>query len=338
MMLVPEARDLCRLNTFGLVSHTAAYVSLTDPAQLPALAELAAGYPSLLVLGGGSNLVLPASVAGLVAHMDMRGIHELGVQGGVRVVQAAAGESWHGLVAHCVAQGWGGLENLALIPGTVGAAPVQNVGAYGVEIQDRMIGLTAFDLRSRSWVEMDTAACGFAYRDSIFKREPGRWVVTAVRFGLALDWRPVLDYPDLQRHPGLGADAGPAAIFDAVCTIRRAKLPDPAVIGNAGSFFKNPVVAPDVHAALKLAHPDLVAYAQADGSWKLAAGWLIDRCGWKGRKLGRAGVHARQALVLVNLGDASADDILTLADAVRADVAARYGVLLEAEPVVVPAA
>ena len=332
----PAPQNLSAFNTFGLVSHADAFVRIDDAAQLPALASLAATYPSLFVLGGGSNVVLPARVAGLVAHLATRGIRRLQDKEGCRIVEAAAGENWHDFVAFCTGQGWDGLENLALIPGTVGASPVQNIGAYGVELMDRFDGLTAYDLEARQWVEMDAAACRFAYRDSRFKAEPGRWIVASVRFRLPLAWQPVIDYPDLQRHPRLAAETPTArAIFDAVCEIRRNKLPDPAVIGNAGSFFKNPVVPARQYDELKALFPGMVAYPQPDGSWKLAAGWLIDQCGWKGRDLGRAGVHARQALVLVNRGGAEAADILALADAIRKDVALRYGVQLEAEPVVV---
>ena len=337
--LVPVPQDLRAFNTLGLSAHTKAFVEIDDAAQLPALARLARAYPGLVVLGGGSNMVLPAQLDMLVAHMRLRGIRLLDASDDYLRVEAAAGERWHEVVAHTVAQGWAGLENLALIPGQTGAAPVQNIGAYGVELKDRFDSVVAYDLQAEAWVEMDHAACAFAYRDSIFKHHPGRWIITAVRFRLPRRWTPVLDYPDLQRHPALAAarEAGSVdarQIFDAVCEIRARKLPDPAVLGNAGSFFKNPIVDAATHARLAAQHAGLVAYPQADGSVKLAAGWLIDQCGWKGRALGRAGVHAAQALVLVNLGGASAADIMALAHAIQADVLARFGVALEPEPIV----
>jgi len=221
----------------------------------------------------------------------------------------------------------------------VGAAPVQNIGAYGVELDSRFESLTAWDVTKRELVHMDRADCRFAYRDSRFKHEPaGRWLIVAVRFALPRPWRPVLDYPDLQRHPGLtgsGNGVTARAIADAVCDIRRTKLPDPARIGNAGSFFKNPIVEASQRDALAARCPGLVSYPQPDGRYKLAAGWLIDQCGWKGKSLGPAGVHERQALVLVNRGGAQAADILALARAIQADVLSRFGVALEAEPVVV---
>ncbi|WP_343737331.1 UDP-N-acetylmuramate dehydrogenase [Achromobacter sp.] len=335
--LSPAVQDLTRLNTLGLASRADAFVALRDPAQLPALSALAQAAPSLLVLGGGSNVVLPERVPGLVARVAFEGVRLLEARPDAWIVEAAGGESWHGFVAACVAQGWDGLENLALIPGTVGASPVQNIGAYGVELQERFHSLTAWDVREARFVEMRAAECRFSYRYSTFKHdEPGRWIIVSVRFALPRPWRPVLEYPDLQRHARL-ADGAPSArdVFEAVCEIRRAKLPDPAVTGNAGSFFKNPIVPAAQREALAARFPGLVSYPQPDGRYKLAAGWLIDQCGWKGKALGAAGVHDRQALVLINRGGATAEDIMGLARAVQDAVADRYGVRLEPEPVVV---
>jgi len=282
-----------------------------------------------------------------VAHVAIKGVRLIETRPDAWIVEAGAGENWHDLVATCVEQGWAGLENLALIPGTVGAAPVQNIGAYGVELADRFLSLTAWHVGRRRLVELTAAECQFAYRDSVFKHDaPGDWVIVSVRFALPRPWRAVLEYPDLQRYFGLSGDVSAEAgsrafavptareIFDAVCHIRREKLPDPAVIGNAGSFFKNPLVDAAVRDALLAQHPGLVSYRQSDGRYKLAAGWLIDQCGWKGKRLGAAGVHDRQALVLVNKGGATAADIMTLAAAVQRDVAARYHVELEPEPIV----
>jgi UDP-N-acetylmuramate dehydrogenase len=333
----PRAADLAPYNTLGLAARAAAYLRIQDVEQLYAVSELAAERGPLLVLGGGSNIVLPAQVRGLVAHVALRGIRLVEQRADAWIVEAAGGENWHGFVQTCMEHGWDGLENLALIPGTVGAAPVQNIGAYGVELNQRFQDLDAWDVAARRMVRMQADDCGFAYRDSRFKHDaPGRWIITAVRFALPRPWRPVLDYPDLQRHPALaGAAVDARAVFDAVCAIRRAKLPDPAVVGNAGSFFKNPIVDAATHAHLARRFSGLVSYPQADGRYKLAAGWLIDQCGWKGRSLGAAGVHDRQALVLVNRGGARAADVLALAEAIRADVHERYGVALEIEPVVV---
>jgi UDP-N-acetylmuramate dehydrogenase len=331
--LTPMTADLTSLNTLGLPSMARAYVRIASPAQLPALSALARRHRRVFILGGGSNVVLPARMDGLVAHMAIPGIRLVQAQADAWVVEAGGGENWHGFVDTCLREGWEGLENLALIPGTVGAAPVQNIGAYGVELDQRFLGLSAWDIVRGELVEMSADDCRFAYRDSRFKHdEPGRWMIVSVRFALPRPWRPVLEYPDLRGN--VAAPVSARAIFDAVCAIRRRKLPDPAVIGNAGSFFKNPMVSADQHSALRQRYPDLVSYPQADGRYKLAAGWLIDRCGWKGRTLGTAGVHDRQALVLVNRGGARAADILALADAIHADIHARFGVELEQEPVV----
>jgi len=337
--LLPEPCNLTPFNTFGLSSQTQTCVTLTSLSQLDALSELASQYDSLLVLGGGSNMVLPAQVPGLVVRVALRGLQLAEMHDDAWIIEVGAGETWHDVVSACIAQGWNGLENLALIPGTAGAAPVQNIGAYGVELANRFDSLQAWHLPTRRLVRMTIDDCRFAYRDSVFKHaQPGEWLITSVRLRLPRPWHPVLDYPDLQRDAELAAGGQPTAqaIFDAVCRIRRTKLPDPAVIGNAGSFFKNPLISADVRNDLLTRFPGLVSYAQADSRYKLAAGWLIDQCGWKGKTLGRAGVHDRQALVLVNKGGANAQDIMSLAQAIQGDVQARYGVTLEPEPVVVP--
>jgi len=333
--LVPARQDLTTLNTLGLPCLAARYVRITELAQLPDLSRLAACADGAWVLGAGSNVVLPAAVAGLVAHVGLIGVRLVADTPDAWVVEAAGGESWHGLVSTCLVNGWHGLENLALIPGTVGAAPVQNIGAYGVELRDYLCDVSAWDVVHGKHVTMTASACGFGYRDSRFKQEPGRWLITSVRLRLPRPWRAVLAYPDLRARVETAAPT-PQQVFDAVCAIRRAKLPDPAQLGNAGSFFKNPLVdAPD-YARLRARFADLPGHVQADGRYKLSAGWLIEQCGWKGRRLGPVGMHARQALVLVNHGGATADDVMALAHAVQAAVLKRYGVRLEPEPVLIP--
>ncbi|HUH59143.1 MAG TPA: UDP-N-acetylmuramate dehydrogenase [Candidimonas sp.] len=336
-MLHISESDLTPLNTLGLQARARALLRYASVDQLPEIADAAARYDQLFVLGGGSNVVLAGELRCLVVKVESKGIRLVAESAGARVVEAQAGENWHGFVRTCVANGWNGLENLALIPGTVGAAPVQNIGAYGVELDQHFHSLTAWDMHEQRLVEMGASDCQFSYRNSFFKRAaPGRWLITALRFSLPVHWEPVLGYPDLQRHP-LVQEAGAAIqarqIFDAVCDIRQRKLPDPAVLGNAGSFFKNPVVDAQAYAVLKAAHPGLPAHAQNGGGYKLAAGWLIEQAGWKGRRLGAVGMHDRQALVLVNHGGASAVDVLGLANAVRDDVAIKFGVRLEQEPV-----
>jgi len=273
-----------------------------------------------------------------VLHMALLGKEVVGETADAVLVRAQAGEHWHGFVAWTLAQGLGGLENLSLIPGTVGASPIQNIGAYGTELKDMFYALTALDLATGATRTLTRADCAFGYRDSVFKHAEGSGlVVLDVTFALPKAWQPNLRYAELaQALAGAGVtDPSPRQVSDTVVAIRRRKLPDPAEIGNAGSFFKNPVVSSDHCARLLAAWPDLVHHRQPDGSEKLAAGWLIDRCGWKGRTLGRAGVYPKQALVLVNHGGATGADVLALARAIQHDVQERFGVALEPEPVVV---
>ena len=351
--LPAEFADLTALNTLGLRATANRVLRLHSPSELASLAlQLAqfAGQP-WCVLGGGSNVVLPLHYAGTVVQPLFMGITQLPCESGLRI-QAFAGESWHGFVAHCMAQGWWGLENLALIPGTVGAAPIQNIGAYGLEVAQRIESVTVWDCDAQALRTVPAAECAFAYRDSAFKRGTlGTVIVVAVTFLLPLpqDWMPVLGYAELNKM--LASQSNPQttlpaqAIFDAVVAIRRAKLPDPAVIGNAGSFFKNPVVTAAQAAALRVLHPHLPHYAQAGGECKLAAAWLIDQCGFKScaPKSGEGciGVHPLQALVIVNTagrGNATAAQVRAVADEIQAAVLARFGVNLEVEPVFLTAA
>ncbi|WP_395408566.1 UDP-N-acetylmuramate dehydrogenase [Pseudoduganella sp. UC29_106] len=330
--------SLKALNTFGIDASAKLYLQVVNVDQLRAVfADPQLAAMPRLVLGGGSNLLLTGDFSGLVLHICLEGRELLPGDADHHHVRAAAGENWHEFVQWTLAQGVGGLENLSLIPGTVGAAPIQNVGAYGAETKDVFLSLTAFDPASGETVEMDAAACRFAYRDSVFKHEGRELIIVDVRFALPRAWQPNLRYAELANavaEQGLSAPT-PQQVADTVIAIRRRKLPDPAQIGNAGSFFKNPVVSAEHCARLLQQFPSLVHHAQADGSQKLAAGWLIDQCGWKGRSLGAAGVYPKQALVLVNNGGASGADVQRLAAAIQADVAARYGVRLEPEPVFV---
>ena len=331
---------LASCNTFGIDARARCYVRIASVAELAAaLADpRLAGMPRLL-LGGGSNIVLTGDFDGVVLHMAIMGrevLGEEGPDGKFTLVRAAAGENWHALVQWTLAQGLGGLENMSLIPGTVGAAPIQNIGAYGVELKDVLHSVTVYELATGRLRSMAASACRFGYRDSVFKHPDGKGlVIVDVTFALPTVWRANLGYAELAlavAAAGLSAP-GPADISEIVVAIRRRKLPDPALIGNAGSFFKNPVVSKTRCAELLAAFPALVHHAQRDGSEKLAAGWLIDQCGWKGRSLGPAGVYPKQALVLVNNGGASGADILRLAEAIQHDVEARYGVLLAPEPI-----
>ena len=328
--------DLSALNTFGLHAHAARLLRVRSVAALQAaIAAPGWGDTARLVLGGGSNLVLGGDFAGTVLRVEIPGRRLLRAEADAWIVEGGGGESWHDFVRWTLAQGWPGLENLSLIPGTVGAAPIQNIGAYGVELVERFESLDAVELDTGELRRFDAAACAFGYRDSVFKRTPGRWLVVAVRFRLPRPWRALTRYADVARELEARALAQPSAleVSDAVIAIRRRKLPDPAVLGNAGSFFKNPVVDAARCARLLAAHPALPHYPQADGSEKLAAGWLIEQAGWKGRDLGPVGCYERQALVLVNRGGATGADVRRIAQAIIADVEARFGVRLEPEPV-----
>ncbi len=334
-LLVQEAVSLKPFNTFGVDVRARLFAEAhTDDEVRAALAEAERRGLPLLPVGGGSNLLLTADVEALVLRMASRGLRILEDDGERVLVEAEAGEPWHPFVLWSLEQGLAGLENLSLIPGTVGAAPMQNIGAYGVEIRDVFVGLTALDRQTGELREFALPDCAFAYRDSLFKQQAGRWLILRVRFALSRNAALHLDYgPVRQRLLAEGIEAPSAAdVSRAICAIRSEKLPDPAVLGNAGSFFKNPVVPAEVAERIRAEHADLVSYPAADGQVKLAAGWLIERAGWKGFREGDAGVHRLQALVLVNYGQASGAQLLALAQRIQADILARFGVHLEIEP------
>jgi UDP-N-acetylmuramate dehydrogenase len=331
-------RSLKPFNTLAVEARAILFAEArSDQDVIEALAEARRLNVALWVLGGGSNLVLTTDVDALVLRMATQGIQIIEDDGDQVVVEAAAGESWHPFVLHCLGCGFSGLENLSLIPGTVGAAPIQNVGAYGVEIKDVFAGLTALDRKTGRIVDFDLPACEFGYRESLFKRQAGRYIILRVRFllrrsiKLRLDYGPVRQW--LQQHAIQSPT--PLDVSRAICAIRVEKLPDPKVLGNAGSFFKNPIVPRPIADALHERYPDLVAFPQEGGQVKLAAGWLIERAGWKGYRRGDAGVHRLQALVLVNYGHATGKQILELAREIQADIAAQFGVQLDVEPNVI---
>ncbi|MBF8748329.1 MULTISPECIES: UDP-N-acetylmuramate dehydrogenase [Pseudomonas] len=330
-----EQVSLKPFNTFGIDVKARYFVQVHDDDEVrEALAEARRRGVPVFVIGGGSNLLLTRDIDALVLHMASRGRRVLVDDGERVVIEAEAGEPWHPFVQWSLEQGLCGLENLSLIPGTVGAAPMQNVGAYGVEIKDVFAGLTALDRETGELHEFDLRACAFGYRDSVFKRTPGRWLILRVRFALSHALQAHLDYgPVRQRLAEQGVQQPTAqAISDAICSIRREKLPDPAELGNAGSFFKNPVVAAEQVLRIRAEHPGVVAYPQDDGQMKLAAGWLIEQAGWKGYRQGDAGVHRLQSLVLVNHGQASGAQLHELAQRIQADILERFGVALEMEP------
>jgi UDP-N-acetylmuramate dehydrogenase len=349
-MIVEHNVSLAPHNSFGIVAKARELVRVhgeEDVVQLLADAQLAAR--PKFVLGGGSNIVLTGDVRPLVLKVEIRGRRVVDDSDRATVVEVGAGENWHDTVRWTLEQGLPGLENLALIPGTVGASPVQNVGAYGVELQDRFDSLDAIDLQTGRVFTLEAAQCAFGYRDSVFKHVAsegegarglglaGRALILRVRLRLPKPWKPVLGYADLERKVAETGIRQPTArqIFDWVCAIRSAKLPDPRVIGNAGSFFKNPTVTPEQCTDIIAREPGIVHYPMPDGRVKLAAGWLIDACGWKGKSVGNAGVYEKQALVLVNRGGATGGEVVTLARAIQTSVYERFGIRLEPEPVVV---
>ncbi len=359
-MLVEKNVPLQACNTFGIVARAHTLVRARSGDDVRALvADPQLGRSPVFVLGGGSNVVLTGDVKPTVLKMEIPGIRLVEETPRAWIVEAGAGERWHDAVAWTVEHGFPGLENLALIPGTVGAAPVQNIGAYGVELQDRFDSLDAIDLATGRSFTLDASQCAFGYRDSVFKHAPagagpddaaglprgmglaGRAAITHVRFRLPKPWVPELGYLDLERKRQEAGVAHPTArqIFDWVCEVRRAKLPDPAVLGNAGSFFKNPTVTPEQCSDIIARDPKIVHYPMPDGTIKLAAGWLIDACGWKGKTVGKAGVYEKQALVLVNRGQGgdsvTGGEVMTLAKAIQTSVYERFGIRLEPEPVVV---
>ncbi|MGX5203036.1 UDP-N-acetylmuramate dehydrogenase [Aliikangiella sp. IMCC44632] len=326
-------------NKVELKSYNTMAVSATADTMLVvhSLAELQSAMPIIqanknrLVLGGGSNLLFLPKVEGLVIYPQIFGKELLEETQDAVTIQVGASENWHDLVLYACAQGWYGLENLALIPGTVGAAPVQNIGAYGVEVRETIQQVNFVDLSDASEHQFNTAECQFAYRDSIFKRaEKGRYLITSVVFKLSKAPHFNLDYAPLKAYFAEQDAITANEVVSRVCQIRQSKLPDPKVLPNAGSFFKNPVISQQQYQALVEVYPSLVAYPQSHGV-KIAAGWLIEKAGFKGKRVGDVGVHAHQALVLVNYAESAGEKLWELAQLIKASVSQQFGIELEAE-------
>jgi UDP-N-acetylmuramate dehydrogenase len=336
---VQQRASLREHNSFGLPAVAATLVRITSDADVRRVVDHPDyGLAPKFVLGGGSNVVLTRDISAVVLKVEIMGRRLVRSEESAWIVEAGAGEPWADFVAWTLDNGFPGLENLALIPGSVGASPVQNIGAYGVELKDRFDSLDAVDLVTGRSVILSAAECRFGYRDSVFKGLlAGKSLITRVRFRLPRPWRAELGYLELERKMAETGNHSPDArtIHDWICAVRRAKLPDPAVIGNAGSFFKNPVVTAEQCRDIIGRDPEIVHYPMPDGSMKLAAGWLIDACGWKGKTVGRAGVYEKQALVLINRGGASGAEVVTLARAIQESVYGRFGIRLEPEPVIV---
>lgn len=314
------------LNSFSLVANAAQLYRLQSFEQLERLSRT---MPDVFyILGGGSNTLFVEDFDGCVICPDFKGIDV--VDDGVTFkLHVASGENWHALVQYCLQNNMPGLENLALIPGNCGAAPIQNIGAYGVEFANVCDYVDWFEFSTGTLHRLNKQQCQFAYRDSVFKHgKKNLGIICAIGITLPKSWQPKLSYQGLNQ---LGESPTPKQIFDTVIAIRESKLPDPKVLPNAGSFFKNPVVNSDFYNILKQQYPDLPAYRQENSMMKLAAGWLIEQCDLKGVSVGGASVHKLQALVLVNSNQATGDDVLTLAKQVQANVLTKFNVALEPE-------
>jgi UDP-N-acetylmuramate dehydrogenase len=330
-------------HTFGLQAKAARWLDIVSKTKLYdcCSAGLIGVRPvhEQLVLGEGSNTVFMADYAGTVIHMGLRGIEVLGQTDSQHLLKVAAGENWHSLVEWALVNGFPGLENLALIPGSVGASPVQNIGAYGLEVCERIYSVEYFDLVTGQFFDLPAAECDFSYRHSRFKADlKGRALITAVTFCLPCKWQPVVHYKDVfvalekARESSLASFLSPRDVFDAVVGIRTLKLPDPMVYGNSGSFFKNPIVPVATLNNLLKQYPSLVNYPLGGGRSKLAAGWLIQQLGLKGYQIGGARVSNTQALVLFNQGCACSEDLTRLIQHIQLSVSMRFGVQLEVEP------
>lgn len=332
-----DPQSLAPLTTLGIEARARDIQKLTHEGDVRDWLEATyhAGTPRL-VLGGGSNVVFTQDFPGSVGVVAVPGVEHVGSCNRFHYVQAGGGVNWHDFVNWTLDHNLPGLENLSLIPGSVGAAPMQNIGAYGVELHERFESLEAMDLETGERHLFERDACEFGYRDSRFKQEPDRWLILRVMLRLPREWEPRLEYAGLRETLEASGDDNPdpRAISRAVCRIRSSKLPDPARLGNVGSFFKNPIVDEAVFDRLKSESPDMPAWPAHDGA-KLSAAWLIERCGWKGKRHGRAGVHEDHALVLVNHGGATGREVRDLAEAIRASVAERFGIQLETEPRIV---
>ncbi|RAJ83288.1 UDP-N-acetylmuramate dehydrogenase [Chitinophaga dinghuensis] len=334
-MLISENVLLKPYNTFGISATARYFAPFTNKEALAALLadSRVANHPRM-ILGGGSNILLTKDYDGAMLKNEIKGIEIIGEDNEHVYVKAGAGENWNGFVQHCIGQQLAGLENLSLIPGNVGASPMQNIGAYGVEIKDCFHELEAFHLLDKKVVKFNNADCKFGYRESVFKREfRDQFAILNVTYRLNKTPHFNTSYGAIEaelEHMGVKT-LSIRAIADAVINIRSSKLPNPAEIGNAGSFFKNPSIDAAQYDALKGAFPNLVAYPLPENHYKLAAGWLIEQCGWKGYRNGDAGVHAKQSLVLVNYGNAKGGDIYHLSQQVVDSVQEKFGVTLERE-------
>jgi len=331
-MMIQKQQQLKHLNTLNLDAITTYYVEIHQPEEIVQALDYAQQHQlNVVVLSGGSNVLLPANINALVIHMRIQGIKSLSEDENVEYIQVGAGQVWHDFVLWSTAQQRYGLQNLALIPGYVGAAPVQNIGAYGVEVGEFIDHVLVYDRELACFSRIGQAECQFAYRDSIFKQQPSRYIISHVVFKLLKQPNLKINYGDLKR--AMGDDLSPENLQQQVIQIRQSKLPDPKVFANVGSFFKNPLLSAALFAELIAKFPQIPHYPQTSDSVKVAAGWLIEQAGWKGKRLDQVGMFHQQALVLVNYADANLTDVQNTYRAVQYDVLQMFGIVLEPEPV-----
>ncbi len=333
-MLIQENIPLSSYNSFGCEAKASYFCAVKRKDEIDeSMSWCKHQNKPFLILGGGSNILLTNDFDGLVIKMEIKGIKLLNETSTDVLISVGAGENWHLLVKYCVQKGWGGIENLSLIPGTVGAAPIQNIGAYGVEAKDSIQKIIAYDTQTNQWITLNNEACQFDYRNSIFKQEKNRYIISEVHFLLQKQPNLRTDYGVIRDvlHKKQIKQASIQDISDAIIEIRSEKLPDPAVLGNAGSFFKNPTVSQPQYNQLKESHPNLVAFPISNSEYKIAAGWLIEQAGWKGKKQGPVGCYEKQALVIVNYDHATGKEIFNFSESIIQSVNNLFGIQLERE-------
>lgn len=333
-MLIQENISLNSFNSFGCKAIARYFCVIKRKDEInDAISWCKHQQKPFLILGGGSNLLFTKDYDGLVIKMEIKGIELVRETASTILINVGAGEHWHLLVKYCVQKSWGGIENLSLIPGTVGAAPIQNIGAYGVEAKDTITQVTVYDTQFQEWKLLQNKDCHFGYRNSLFKEEKNRYIITEVQF--CLKKQPILhtEYGAIREvlHQKQIKQPSIQAISDAVIEIRSEKLPDPSKLGNAGSFFKNPTVSVEVYNSLKAAYPTMVAFPISNTEYKLAAGWLIEQAGWKGKRNGAVGCYEKQALVIVNYAAASGTEIYNFSEEIIQSVQDKFGIKLERE-------
>lgn len=333
-MQIQENISLKKLNSFQCEAKASYFVIVqTKEALIEAIEWANAKGITFLIIGGGSNILFTQDVSGLVIKMEIKGIHKSNETSSAVFLTVGAGENWHHFVQYTIQKSWGGLENLSLIPGTVGAAPIQNIGAYGVEIKDCIDTVYAYEVISKKLIELDNAACQFDYRNSIFKKEKNKYIIYAVQFKLQKQPHLNISYGAIREQLYKQHITNPNLenVSQAVVAIRREKLPDPSLLGNAGSFFKNPMITKAQYVELLTNYPNIVAYPISDDSYKIAAGWLIEAAGWKGKKIGPIGSYDKQALVIVNYGNGTGKEVYNYSESIIQSVQEKFGVQLERE-------